>query len=199
MELQEMQGLWQEMSQKLDQQRQLTDTLIMEMTQQKYRSKFSKLYAFELLGGAICYIFAMAILLYFGRLDTWYLQASGILCILILAVLPIFSIKAIKTMQELNLADHSYKDTLQQFANRKKRFMQFQQLNLALTPIFMICTLPVATKILKNKDVFLIGTSQLWFIGIMSVLLFFFYRWVFKCYRSIGRSAEALIKELKEE
>ncbi len=193
-----MQGLWQDMSQKLEQQQQLTDRLIMEMTTQKYRSKFSTLSTFETIGAVICYACALAILLYANRLDTWYLMASGIVCVLILVVLPIFSLGAIKNMQRLNLKDNNYKDTLTEFALRKKRFMQFQQINLGLTPIFMLLSLPVMTKVLKNKDLFLEGTALFWFVPIASIFLIFFYRWVFKCYKNIGKSAEGLIKELKE-
>lgn len=193
-----MQGLWQDMSQKLEQQQQLTDRLIMEMTQQKYRSKFSSLYTFETLGAVICYGCALGILLFINRLDTWYLMASGIVCVLILIVLPIFSLGAIKNMQRLNLKDNNYKDTLTEFAVRKRRFMQFQQLNIGLTPIFMLFSLPVMTSIIKGKDLFLEGTALFWFVPIASIFLIFFYRWVFKCYKNIGKSAEALIKELKD-
>lgn len=197
MELQEMQGLWQEMSQKLEQQQQLTDELIMDMTQQKYKAKFSKLSTFESIGAAVCYVFAALILFNINRLDTWYLLASGIICALILIVLPIFSLGSIKGLQNLNLMDNSYKDTLTEFALRKKRFLKFQQFNLALTPVFLILCLPVMTKIMKGKDLFVEGTALFWFVPIAAVFLFFFYRWVFKCYRSIGKSAEALIDELK--
>ncbi len=41
MELEEMKTLWEEMSLKVEKQQIVTDQLIMEMTQQKYKNKFN--------------------------------------------------------------------------------------------------------------------------------------------------------------
>lgn len=196
MELHEMQAAWQQMSKKIEKQQQLTDHLIMEMTQQKYKAKYQKLNTFETVGGVICYIFATYLLLNFDKLDTWYLQACGIFGIAILVVLPLLTLSAIAGLQKLSLTDKTQKVLLQEFAKRKKRFMNLQQLSLAVTPLFMVVALPIMSKILNGKDLFVESDILFWYIPIGAVLLFFFYRWVFKCYRSINASAAKTLEEL---
>ena len=89
MELEEMQAAWSQMSQDLEKQKQLTDEIILKMTQQKYTSQWNKIFTAEKIGGIICYTALIALLFNFNKFDTLGLQISGILCIIILAILPI--------------------------------------------------------------------------------------------------------------
>ncbi len=43
MEIKDLESLWSEMDQELKNQKKLTNSLIMEMTQQKYANKFQKI------------------------------------------------------------------------------------------------------------------------------------------------------------
>jgi len=70
MELEEMKTLWEEMSQKVEKQQLVTDQIIMDMTQQKYTSKFSKIFLYESLGTVICFAMAVYILFNIEKLDT---------------------------------------------------------------------------------------------------------------------------------
>jgi len=50
MNLEEMQQTWAVLSSKLDKQQKLTDTLIMQMTQQRYQSKIGIISKYESIG-----------------------------------------------------------------------------------------------------------------------------------------------------
>ena len=196
MELHEMQTAWQEMNQKLKKQQQLTDTLIMEMTTQKYRAKYQKLNTYETIGGVVCYAFAAYILINFGKLELWYLKICGIAAIAILTILPLLSIKAIKDLQNLPIAGSSQKELLEEFTYRKKMFLLFQQINLGMSAVLMVVALPIFSKLFNGIDLFTERTTMFWYVPIGAIALSIMFRWVFKCYRSINASAAKTLEEL---
>ena len=89
MDLEEIQTIWSEMSDQLEQQKKLTNELIMKMTQERYRTKFDKITFYESIGAVICFLAAIYFLVNINKLDTWYLLACGIFTIAFLILLPI--------------------------------------------------------------------------------------------------------------
>ncbi|MEM7085505.1 MAG: hypothetical protein AAF489_04940 [Bacteroidota bacterium] len=200
MELEEMKTLWQEMSVKVEKQQIITDQLIMEMTQQKYRNKFSKLMMYEVSGAVICYIMAVFMLLNIQKLDTWYLLICGIFSVTFLAILPFFSLRSLNKIKRLEIANYSYKEALVRFAKSKKRVLLLQRMGLYLSPLFFLVVLPVMHKMFNGKDMFQSDVSAFpWvFVGIFFVFIILFSRWGYGCYKSMTNSAENVLKELDE-
>jgi hypothetical protein len=60
--------------------------------------------------------------------------------------------------------------------------------------------LPVTNKIFNNKDMFTMDMAAFsWiFTGVVFVLVIFFVRWGYGCYKSITASAENVLKELED-
>jgi hypothetical protein len=198
MEIEELQATWTQMSKELEKQKKLTDRIIMEMTQQKYVNKFQKIATYETIGAIICFITAIYLIYNFNKLDTWYLLLCGIVTLTCITVLPILSLRLIGGIKGINITESNYKDTLLRYNKAKKKLLLFQQFTVYASFALMFTTLPVASKILSNKDFFLME-KDVWlygFIGIVMVFLFFFARWGYGCYRSITNSAENLLKEL---
>jgi magnesium-transporting ATPase (P-type) len=199
MDLEEMKSLWSSLSEKVAKQELVNKKLVMEMTQQKYKNKFSTLNKYETSGAILCFIFAFVILLNIGKMNTWYLQASAILTLLFLIVLPIFSLGAIKGMQKMDISKNTYKETVLEFSRRKKRMLLFQQLNMYLSIFLMWLVLPVFSMIFNGKDFFQQEHSTFLyvFIIITSIGVLLFARWGYGCYKRITASAEELLKELE--
>ncbi len=201
MELEEMQAVWTQMSDKIEKQKKLTDKMIIMMTQEKYKNRINRIAIPEILGAIICFGSAILILSNFDRLDTWYNLLSGIVSLLVLIILPVLSLSAINRMRNINIATNNYKETLLTYAKEKKRFENITKWGYYLGFILMFAILPVTTKILNNKDMFS-GAKSFWplAISIPVAIVFFmlFTRWVIKCYRNNINSAESLIKELEE-
>ncbi len=197
MELKELETLWSEMSHELEAQKKLTNELIMNMTQAKYSNKFQKISTYETIGGVICVLAGIYILMQFSVLDTWYLQLCGIFSVLFLFLLPALTLNSLRRIQKINLAEKSFKETLVNFSRAKKQLLLLQRLGIYLSFILMFTILPVASKIMKGKDLFL--ESNLWYVylPVMAVFLFFFTRWGYGCYKNITSSAENLLKELE--
>jgi len=200
MELEEMKTLWEEMSQKVEKQQLVTDQIIMDMTQQKYTNKFSKILLYESLGTVICFGMAIYLLFNIDKLDTWYLMACGIFTVSYLFLLPIFTLLSLTRIKSLDVAAFSYKETLIRFERSKKRVLFLQRSGIYISLILFLAILPVMNKIFNNKDMFTMDIAALpWiFTGVVLVLLIFFLRWGYGCYKSITASAEKVLKELED-
>jgi len=199
MELEEMKTLWQEMSTQIETQKQLTDTLIMEMTQQKYTQKFSKINTYESIGAAICFAIAILLLINFKKLDTWYLFACGIFTMSYLLTLPILVLRSLKTIRSIHISSASYKESIVGFAKAKKQLLLVQKLGLYLNFILFLTSIPVASKLIGDKDIFITGGSP-WkytFIILVAIAMIFVSRWGYRCYKNITNSAENILKELE--
>lgn len=200
MELEEMKTLWEEMSQKVEKQQLVTDQIIMDMTQQKYTSKFSKIFLYESLGTVICFAMAIYILFNIEKLDTWYLMACGIFTLAFLFLLPLFTLWSLTRIKSLDVAAFSYKETLVRFERSKKWVLLSQRTSIYLSFILFLAVLPVFSKIFNNKDMFTMDMAAFpWiFTGVVFVLLIFFVRWGYGCYKSITTSAEKVLNELED-
>jgi len=200
MELEEMKTLWQEMSERIEKQKQLTDTLIMDMTQQKYTQKFNKITTYESIGAVICFIAAILILSNFEKLDTWYMTACGIFTVGYLLTLPILVLRSLKTIRGINISTASYKESIIGFAKAKNQLLLIQKLGIYVNFILFLAIIPVSSKLMGDKDIFMLGGS-VWkygFIAIIAIVMIFVSRWGYRCYKNITNSAENILKELED-
>ena len=56
MELKEMQTIWSQMSDQLENKKILTNKLIMEMTRERYKNKIGIISKYEGIGAAVCFV-----------------------------------------------------------------------------------------------------------------------------------------------
>ena len=69
MELEEMKARWTEMSATIEKQKQITDTLIIKMTQVNYRNRLSKILIPELAGTLVSFAYCIYIIINFHKLN----------------------------------------------------------------------------------------------------------------------------------
>lgn len=199
MELEKMQSLWQEMSQQIDTQKSLTDKLILEMTQQKYTQKFSKISTYESIGAVICFVAALLILINFDKLDTWYLAACGVITLISILTLPILVLRSLKSIKTITVSKASFKETIIRFSKAKKQLLLIQKLGLYINVMLFLVSIPVASKLIGNKDMFITGASfwKFGFIAVVGILVILVSRWGYRCYQNITNSAENILKEIE--
>lgn len=194
-----MQTLWSEMSKQLEEQKKLTNEIIMNMMQERYSNKFRTISTYETIGAVICFVVAIYILVNLGSLDTWYLKACGIFTLTFLFVLPILVLRALSRIKRLNITDKSYKDTLLSFTKAKTNLMRLQKVAIFASFLLMFAVSAVSSKILSNKDFFTmernVGSYVVLGIAILFVILIS--RWGYGHYKRITNSAENLVKELE--
>lgn len=199
MELEEMQAAWSQMSSELEKQKQLTDEIILKMIQEKHTSRWNRYARFEFIGAIVCYAALIFIIINFSKLDTLALQVCGILMIVFLLLLPIFSIKFIKEMSALNIDGHNNVQMMRDYVKKKKNFVIFQKTNMVLSFFFMLLTIPVSAKLLNDENLFITLDKKLLFA--IPACTIFFIVLIYLGYRgnrSVLRSTDKLLEEVKE-
>jgi hypothetical protein len=196
MELEEMKSQWVEMSKEFENQRKLTESLIIKMTTTDYKNKFSKILIPEVIGAFICFTGALFILVNLQKLNNWYLMICGTISVLILFLLPVLSFSAIHKIRSVNILNNDYKQSLLEYSKGKLRFVFVQKLSFYLGAILMLVILPVMGKLIGGKDFFI--ETRLWFWYAIGFPFFYGYsKWVFKKYLKITEDAENILKELE--
>ena len=196
MELEEMKILWEELNQKIEKQKNLTDSIIMEMTKQRYKNRFTKITAFETTGTVVCLAMVLIVILNFNKLDTWYLKASGIFAVVFLIGLPVAVLSQLYQIRNLNIGLGDFKEVLNQYARHQTNLLRIQRVGIYFNVIFLFVSLLLAGKIMNNKDLLLEGTPWLWMIP-AGIFLYFVSRWSYGHYVRITKSAEDILKELE--
>lgn len=199
MELEEMQATWSQMSDQLESEKKLTNKLIMEMTQERYKNKINILSKYEGMGTIICFFTAILLIFQFKKLDTWYLIASGIFTVAYLILLPLVVLRSINSMKRINLINNTYRETLVAYSKKKKQFLFTQKVGIYLNFILLAVSLPVVVKVFKGKDIYTTNIDILyWYLLIMAIFLILFSIWVYNKYKKVTASASNILKDLED-
>lgn len=199
MELEEIQAAWTEMSSEIAQQKLITNDLIMKMTQSRYKNHWNKIALPDKIFSVLSFVMVIALIANFKQLDTFPLQICGLISIPILIILPIFSIKTIRDLQQLNITQNTYKETMEAYAKSKKRFVNFQKINMAVSFVFMIVSIPVWMKFLKGENLFeTLNMRFIYTLPVCFLLFFLMLRYITKMNRSMLKNSEKILEEIKE-
>ncbi len=197
MELEELTKLWSEMSAEKQQQKKLSKSIIIKMTQANYKSKINKVWVAEVGGALVCIGGCLLLMFNFQKLDKWYLQICGVAGALILVVLATFSLKSIWGMKKATVIDANLKETLTRYAKAKQQFVAVQKISFYLGAVVMLLVLPVAGKLMANTDMF--KETKLWMYYALAFPFFYFFaKWVFKSYIKMTTDAERMLQELQD-
>jgi len=199
MELEEMQATWSLMSDQLDNQKKLTDKLIMEMTKERYKNKIGILSKYEGIGAIICFIMAILLITRFSELNTWYLLACGIFTVCYLIILPFIVLRSIRSLKRIDLTNNNYKETLIAYTKKKRQFLLTQKVGIYLNFILLVVSLPVVVKVFNGKDIFITNINLMyWYIPIMAIFLILFSIWGYGKYKNVTTSASQILEEFKD-
>ena len=197
MELEEMTSLWNDMSQKVDQQKVLTDKLIIDMTQERYENKLRHISIPESIAALICFVVVLYLVSNFGLLDVWYLQLLGAITIISCLILPILSLKSIQKMKAINISKNTYRESLTKYAKGETKFMLLQKISFYVSFLVLISSVIVFSKIIKDIDIFTITEKLNWLVPSGIGVLYIFTQWVLKKYKKATISANNILKELE--
>lgn len=198
MELEEMKTAWNKMDKELQKQKLLTDNLIIDMTKERYHNRFSQINTYETIATAICFGAAAYIVLNINKLDTWYFLTSGIFTAILLIILPIFSLGLLKKLRNIDVKNNTYKESLIQFATRKEKFLLFQKMTFYLNLGLILIILPLAAKLLNDKNIFGDLRLWIWYLPVLLIFMIFFSRWVYNGYKRITDNAGKILEEMEK-
>ena len=102
-------------------------------------------------------------------------------------------------MKRVDVTTMSYKETMETYVREKKKFVNFQKLNIGLSFVFMILTVPVSAKLFNDENLFETLDPKLGIAAPFMLALFGLLIWgVTKWYKHILRNSENILKEIEE-
>jgi len=202
MELDEMKDVWQQMSQKLDHQKKLTDKLIFQMSKDRYKNKLNNILIYESIGTLFCFAIVTLTALNFHKLETWYLELAGVITIILYVVSPLISVVTVYRLKEIKIEPEQLNKMMNRFYVKKKQFILGQKMNIIIGLSMILSALPVAIKVFDNEDIFYsisnFGFKHFIFLALLLSLGVLFASWAFRGYLGMIRSAESILKEIDE-
>lgn len=199
MELEQIQATWVKLTVELEQQKKLTNEIILQMTQERYSNKFKTITFYESIGAVICFAVGLYILANITKLDTWYLLACGIFTLAFLLIMPVLVLRALQKIKKMDVISKNYRETVIAYSRAKTNLLQLQQFGIYASFILMFSTAAVFSKIWSNEDFFMVERDG-WIYGSVAlavIFMVFFSRWGYNCYKSITASAEDILKEME--
>ncbi|TVZ53078.1 hypothetical protein [Dokdonia sp. Hel_I_53] len=155
MDLEQMQKTWLQMSKELDQQKNLTNELIMKMAQRDYNSKINKLIRTETIGAVICLSTIVYVLYNFSKFQSWQSQLCAIILIITLLTMSVGSFFLLKKFKEIDLQRDSLKITVEKYTRYKRINLQFQKASIMVGFIMLFVSTAVFSVLFSGKDLFI--------------------------------------------
>ncbi len=195
MELEEMKTNWNELSNRIEKNEKLTIEVIDKMVKYKYRSGLNRIQYPEYIGTLICYVGAAWLIVNFGKLEGTVYQFFGVLIVLLLFILPVISLKSVRSIQRVSISTSTYAETITNFARQKIRFQKLQKINVSLALALFVLSLPVLANI-QGKDLSAIPNFWIFFPASLVLLLLFSW-WVLQYYNKALNEAEEMLNEVE--
>jgi len=197
MELEDLKNEWESATNQTNKQNILTSKIINQMTQKKYQSKIKKIKYPELIGAIVCILGLSFIAFNFNKLDTTFLQAIGVLTILLLIIMPILSFLSLTQFSSAESLDKPHIEVINQFANQKLRFLKYQKANAFLNYLLLVTIVILLPKFFYGKDITFSKSFWIFAFSFGYLFLLFFSKWVKKFYDNSLRQAEELLREIE--
>lgn len=196
MELEEMKSIWGELSGKVENQEKIKKEELMKMTRVRYKKKIGKIALAEVLGSVICFAFAIYWIVKFPDLENPVNQVMMIFNILLVIILPVFSLKSIWQLNQLDLGISHPSEVVNKFIRDEKRFWIVQKAGLFLSCILLITILPPLAELGGNPSV--MTEPWFWWAYVLFGFLFFvfFTRMVIGHYKGTLKKSEDILREL---
>lgn len=198
MELDDLKKEWQDLNSHASNKNILTPIIINQMTQKNYNSKINKIKYPEFVGTLVCFASILFISFNFNELDTLLFQVIGLLTIVILIIIPVFSFLSITKFNSSEDFNKPYIEMIRQFVNNKLQFHQYQKMNAMFCYLLVVGIIILLPKFFYDKDITSNKTFWTFAFAFGYIFLIVFSKWVKSFYSNSLNQAEQLIKEINE-
>jgi len=197
MELDDLKNSWHDLNSQLQKRPSFSTEMIDQITRKKYYTTIKQIAYPEIAGVIICLISVIFLILNFSKLDTPFLEGTGILSALLLLTLPVLSLTSLWQLKLTGDVDKPYTETLRKFAIQKIRFYKLQRFNITLSYLLLVTILILMSKLFGGKDIS--DNKYFWILSFPIGYLFlsFYSKWVWKYYKKTLQQSEELLKELE--
>lgn len=195
MELDDLKRTWNSNSGMAGQQ-EIDVAQLIKDREVKYGATLRRIILPEILGSVVCVAAAVFIGVQWSSLDTTLMQATGILAITLLVLIPAISFWSTAGLRNRPNLDQPHVDTLRRFALQKLQFFKLQKLSVLLSYLLLVAVIVVMSGLYGRNDI--AENKYFWMLSITVgyIFLVFYARRVDKYYRKSIDGAEVLLREV---
>lgn len=194
MELDEMKTLWEDLSEKVENQEKIKKEELMKMTKKNYQNRLNSIYLPEILGSVICFGYAGYFIFQIGTLELPINKILAIFNTALMIILPTISLWTLARLNSLKITDESPSLLVEKFKKEKIFFWKFQQFNLMLSGLFVVSILPPLAELLGKKDLILEPIFWMAYVPLGLLSVYVFGRITIKKYYKSLQEAQQLIE-----
>ncbi len=196
MELDDLKRDWELLNKQPEKEVVLNKLVVNKIIEKKYYSNLKKIILPELLGGAICILSAVYLVVNLNKFDTAFFKLTGIVAIFILIMLPILSIISLGKFKFMGNMNNPVVEMLTIFSSQKKQFYNFQRLNLTLSSLLLVCTIILMSKLFSTNNSLAYKYYWIYSFSAGYIFLLFCSKWVMRYYNKSLNKTEALLNGL---
>lgn len=193
MDLEAMKNIWAETANN----QQIGPFQTNEIYRHTYKSKINVFRTGEIIGLGVAYTLAGCILYKFNVLDNWYLRLCGIILMMYLLVMPLYTYYGFWKMKHIDLGQSDYKTLLEHFYLAKRKLKLAEKISFVASPFLFFVSIVILTKIFKHENLFSLNIPlpAIILIGVSFILAVFFNFWAFKKRDKQLKSVQQLLEE----
>lgn len=152
MDLEQMQSVWKDLSGQLEQQKQITDDIILKMRHGQSRSSLDRIIRLEAFGAIFSACAVVYLLKNSHRFDNWLNISALVGTIAILLFSIGIAIILIKKANKINLLESTYAQTMEDFSAFKKVLRFYKRMSIGIYFLIPLFVIPVTFVILFDKN-----------------------------------------------
>ncbi|AWV97410.1 hypothetical protein [Arcticibacterium luteifluviistationis] len=157
MDLDEMKSTWQELSAELENQKKLTNDIILKMAHEKSKNSLGKMVKFETIGGlGMCVVLLVGLI--GSMLNRSFDNVPLMICAVMSGILFLFSgyisWDFIAKMKRINLLENSIEESQKNYLAVKEASARYKKVGVYSSLPTMIFFCPVVLKVFIGKDIF---------------------------------------------
>lgn len=153
MDLDEMKAVWSDLGDQLEKQKQLTQEVILKMTQEKSSSRLGRIIWMESIGITISVIFQVYLALNFHRLNDWLSITGGIVMTMIILTGIVFGSAIIRKARKINVIENTYSEVIRQFDEFRAMLRTYKKLGIWTNIIGPFMIIPVVYTLILDKNI----------------------------------------------
>lgn len=198
MELEELEDIWGNMSEKLDQKIILSDELADNVKTKKFRQQRQIFWKSQIGGFILAYILLFVVILYFNSLQTWIEKTAALIWAVYLALMPLYTLWSVRGLKDIDIFKSTYQYNLYLFLKSKKRVIQAQTFSLLFNPVLFFTAVIVIAKLFLNVNAYVLINNPV-AIGVMGITLVISLWGTYRIYKKNSLHLTSLQEFIKEE
>ena len=148
-----MKGVWSDLTEQLETQKQLTQDLIVKMTQEKSSSRLGRIIKAESIGIVVSIGMVLYLGWNFNQLEHWTGIGGAIGMFGILALGIVFATRIIRKARTIDLMNNTYSEVIRRFDEFRALLRVYKKYAVWTSVLSVVFVIPVTAELFMEKNI----------------------------------------------